>query len=232
MSSESLPKTKAKPHQRRPLRSLTRLLSLTNPDNFLRSLSFGVLGEYRKKGEEEPKVIFKHSFLTALSRCGVHLLPTAVSTVLLVINFGGFFVGAELAGVKNQDGIKIATLQVCAKVQELLIIASVSTFVFHLIRVELVVGDGLPLGFLSSGFSFTRISYFWSPEFIGAAKHSPRSKWRNRAFVAVIVIAGMLGLFAGPAAAVLMIPRIQDWPAGGTVFWMNGKLKVISGWTR
>lgn len=31
-----------------------------------------------------------------------------------------------------------------------------------------------------------------------------------------------MALVAGPASAVLMIPRVLDWPAGGGVFWLNG----------
>lgn len=41
--------------------------------------------------------------------------------------------------------------------------------------------------------------------------------------VVLILVGGILALIAGPAAAVLMIPRVMDWPVGGGVFWLNGK---------
>lgn len=33
---------------------------------------------------------------------------------------------------------------------------------------------------------------------------------------------------AGPATAVLMIPRMLDWPVGGGMFWLNGTLLIYS----
>jgi hypothetical protein len=36
------------------------------------------------------------------------------------------------------------------------------------------------------------------------------------------VLSGIIATLTGPATAILAIPRIQDWPAGGMIFWMNG----------
>lgn len=48
-------------------------------------------------------------------------------------------------------------LQIAAKVQELLIVGSVGSVIFHVLRSELVFGDGMPLGLLVSGFSFSQV---------------------------------------------------------------------------
>lgn len=41
-------------------------------------------------------------------------------------------------------------------------------------------------------------------------------------FVAVLVVAGLTAALAGPASAVLLVPKSQHWPAGGTRFYLNG----------
>lgn len=70
-------------------------------------------------------------------------------------------------------------------------------------------------------------SYFWSAEFWGGMRctqiMSRKQRWRRRGFVALVLIGGSLALLAGPATALLMIPRSQDWPVGGGIFWLNGE---------
>ncbi|KAJ5662100.1 uncharacterized protein N7477_009716 [Penicillium maclennaniae] len=41
-------------------------------------------------------------------------------------------------------------------------------------------------------------------------------------FVTVIVAAGLIAALAGPASAVLLVPKSQGWAAGGTQFYLNG----------
>lgn len=47
-------------------------------------------------------------------------------------------------------------------------------------------------------------------------------RWKRRGFVLLVLVGGGLALLAGPAAALLMIPRQLDWPVGGGVYWLNG----------
>ncbi|KAM0548164.1 hypothetical protein ACHAPJ_009962 [Fusarium lateritium] len=47
-------------------------------------------------------------------------------------------------------------------------------------------------------------------------------RWKRRGFVLLVLVGGALALLAGPAAALLMIPRELDWPVGGGVYWLNG----------
>lgn len=58
-------------------------------------------------------------------------------------------------------------------------------------------------------------------------------RWKRRGFVLLVVVGGGLALLAGPAAALLMIPRQLDWPVGGGVYWLNGntatKASAING---
>ncbi|KAF5008354.1 hypothetical protein FDECE_5397 [Fusarium decemcellulare] len=177
--------------------------------------------------EEQPKVLLRSSLWVALARCTIHIIPAFVSIGLVIINWRGYFIGNELQGSKNQDDMKMGLLQVAAKTQELLIVASVGSIIFHILRSELVFGEGIPLGLLASGWNFAQIQYFWSPEFLGCLlldKTMPRKqRWKRRGILFFVAISGMLALVAGPAAAVLMIPRRKDWPVGGGIYWLNGE---------
>ncbi|KAF5609100.1 uncharacterized protein FSUBG_4255 [Fusarium subglutinans] len=178
--------------------------------------------------EEKPKVLIKKSRRVAIARCAVHVIPALLTIGLSVVNFVGFFIGGELQGKQNDDSFKLGLLQIATKVQELLIVASIGTVIFHCLRSEVMFGPGLPLGFLVSGYSFSSISYLLSPEFLGGLKQSwaqpmsARDKFKRRCFVALIIVGCLLALLAALATAVLMIPRVKDWNIGGGIYWLTG----------
>lgn len=69
----------------------------------------------------------------------------------------------------------------------------------------------------------TVFSFFWSLEFWGAVLSYNTRRWRqNYIVVGLLILAGVLATIAGPATAVLMIPRKLEWPVGGGIFWING----------
>ena len=175
--------------------------------------------------EPKKKIIYKSRW-TALVRCAVHILPTFFSIALITLNLKHYYIGRALMGVITNDSINFALLQVAAKVQELLITASLATVIFQIIRNELMYGDGVPLGLLGSGFAFTDISYFWSPDFWCSLPYKAKL-WKKCAVVGTLVMAGFLALTAGPACAVLLIPRLQAWDAGGSSFYLNGSYDEI-----
>lgn len=99
------------------------------------------------------------------------------------------------------------------------------TIIFHIIRQRLFSNDGIPLGLLVSGWSFSQLSYFYSGEFwsgVLSLFQPPSGRLRSLALVLLLLLSGILALMAGPAAAIIMIPRIMDLPVGGSVFWLNG----------
>ncbi len=61
------------------------------------------------------------------------------------------------------DDVNLAPLQIVGKTQEILIVASTSTIVFDIIRVELLHGSGVPLSLIGSGISIKDISWFGPP---------------------------------------------------------------------
>jgi hypothetical protein len=203
------------------------ILHLTQFNHFLRAIGLELLSLLQIKtkkgrGEGEPaKPVIQTSLSTALTRCCVHILPILVSITIVSLNLGHIFLGSTIPGIILDNSIAIAIFQVLAKLQELLIIASLATLVFEVVRDLMIFGDGVPLGFLGSGFMFSDISYFWSPEFWGAfgACVSFRQKFY---FTTLLLASGLIAATAGPSCAVLLIPRQQGWVAGSSDFYLRG----------
>ena len=79
---------------------------------------------------------------------------------------------------------------------------------FQVIR-DALLHDGIPLGLATSGLSFARLSYFWSPAFWGGTSSFLISgRWKAMWLVSLIASGGLIAVTAGPASAVLMLPRL------------------------
>jgi hypothetical protein len=104
-------------------------------------------------------------------------------------------------------------------------VASLSTIVFQSLRDNLWHGDGVKLGLLASGFSFTELSFFWSSEFLSAI--FPLS-WignlslRHAKLILLLPFSGFLASLVGPSSAVLGVPRPAWFWTGGTKFYLKG----------
>jgi len=215
----------ARPFPAEPSRGYRTARLSNNP--LLRSIGLQILGKIpwfrrdRDNKREEPKLVIKSSLATALARSSVHFLPAMTSVTIIALNLGNLYLGRTIPGPVLDNNITIAILQVLAKMQELLIIASLATIVFANIRDQVLSGDGVPLGFLCSGFMFSQLSYFWSPEFWGGlTSHVSR---RSKILTAtLLLVAGAIAATAGPSAAILLVPRMQEWDAGGSEFYLEG----------
>ncbi|KAF6222732.1 hypothetical protein HO133_000780 [Letharia lupina] len=87
--------------------------------------------------------------------------------------------------------------------------------------------EGLPLGILASKQQFTEMEYLISPEFrFGLAGFAHR---RKRLLSGLLILASsLISLFAGPSAALLLIPtQRSNWPAGGASFWLAGGDEIL-----
>ena len=91
-----------------------------------------------------------------------------------------------------------------------------------ILRHQLLGPEGLPLGILASKQQFTEMEYLISPEFrFGLAGFARRPK--RLLFGLFILTSSLISLFAGPSAALLLIPtQRSNWPAGGASFWLAG----------
>ncbi|KAK0717844.1 hypothetical protein B0T26DRAFT_647722, partial [Lasiosphaeria miniovina] len=205
---------RSKAGQKNPFNTFLRAVGIS-------SLCFLPCFRQDKGGREKPKVVIQHSLALTLAQLSIHILPAIASVLVIYLNLATLYLGRTLPGPILNTDVTNALLQICAKIHELLIMASLTTIVFTFIRNEITIYDGLPLGFLCSGFMFNNIGYFWSSEFWGAAtsRLSPRAKI---SMITVLVIAGLIAATAGPSAAVLLIPRLQDWNGGGSLFYLRG----------
>ncbi|KAL4816690.1 hypothetical protein BDW67DRAFT_175314 [Aspergillus spinulosporus] len=135
----------------------------------------------------------------------------------------GAYLGADLMSPFKSETINLMLFQLAAKAHEITIVASLGVIVLHYVRHELLFGEGLPLGLLGSGLAFNHVEYFFSKEFCGSLRYvAAGSQARKIALIALILVAGAVATLAGPASATLLVPKSQDWTAGGTHFYLSG----------
>ena len=184
-------------------------------------------GKTFSSGGEHKKVIVSESLATAAQRCLVHFLPVLTSITILTINLRGFYIGIDFRGPIKSDTITLMFLQLAAKAHEIMIVASLGLIVLQAVRNELLFGDGLPLGLIGSGLSFSNFDFFFRKEFYGALKYLAYhgSKARRGGFVALVILSGFTAVLAGPASAVFLVPKAQTYPTGGTILFLNGSTK-------
>lgn len=162
--------------------------------------------------DEIPKKAFQRDRLMALLRATIHLLPFTLAMGEVIINWRGYYVGA------NVDGLSY--LQFAAKLHEMSMQSSLAVIVFSYVRHVLFSGDALPIGALLSGLQLTQVSYLWSMELWGIAS-SKIPQRRKLAVMTLIIVAVLLASTVGPSSAILLIPNLNYWPAGSTHIWLN-----------
>lgn len=164
----------------------------------------------------------------AVLRCAIHVVPISAAIGLVSLNASQYYIGGELSGKHGQDNEKLAALQFTAKLHELLMLASIGTIVFTYIRRELVLGEGVPFGAIFAGLQFESISLFWSMEFWGIVYNTFQKRHKKWLLITTIILCTLLGVSVGPSTANLMRPRLDNWPAGGTTFWVNATDELLS----
>ncbi|KAI4134873.1 MAG: hypothetical protein LQ347_001155 [Umbilicaria vellea] len=102
-----------------------------------------------------------------------------------------------------------------------------SAIIFSYVRHEIALGDGLPFGALFSGLQINQVSYLWSMEFWGSFSADAIPLRRKLAMIALITVSFALASAVGPSSAVLLIPRLDFWPAGSTHIWVNATFDEI-----
>lgn len=159
--------------------------------------------EYRKVGINVGR---KMSFLWAL----VLLAPVAVSFAILQFSFRTFYWrDARKSGTAELLGV----FQIAAKAHEILIVFSLSKLILYYLQLQLSSDAGIPFGIFSSGFAQTLgqvpLSHgFW---LCWIAAVSRRTRWRVFLFGLLVLLVTLIGLTAGPASAVALIPQLRWW---------------------
>jgi hypothetical protein len=177
---------------------------------------------------ETKKVVMEKSQPKATLRCIVHLVPISAAIALLVLNGSNHYIGGELSGASGQDNQKLAALLFAAKLHELFMLASLSTIVITYIRKELVFGGGVPFGTVFSATQFKDLTFLWSPELWGAVYFEWGKRRKKWFIICLLVACSIAGLTVGPSTGILMRPRLDEWPAGGTTFWINATRSLLN----
>ncbi|KAL9576638.1 MAG: hypothetical protein Q9212_006935 [Teloschistes hypoglaucus] len=184
---------------------------------------------WRGEVDEKPKVVRRQGFWAATKRCWPHFLTLAATGVLAWLNIAGFFVGNDFQGcaTPNCQTLDRLGLQIAAKIMEVLVVASLGVIFVDVLQRELLSEpNGLPLGLLTSKQQFSQIQYLFSPELRFGL--SGLSRVKLLAFGFFIVTSAAISLFAGPSAALLLIPEHRTgWPAGGVSMWLAGDDDVL-----
>lgn len=149
------------------------------------------------------------------------ILSLSGTVVLLWLNLSHRAIGAELGSSAHQSADIIGTLQLIIKVHELLIVASLAN-IAHQLLIGSLLKDGIILGLLGAESALADPSFLVSAEYQHALRIGFRGafgfgKSRNPGIdrkvfgLALFILwASVLSCLAGPASAVLMIPRV-DW---------------------
>ncbi|KAI4176880.1 MAG: hypothetical protein LQ343_000737 [Gyalolechia ehrenbergii] len=203
------------PNQRSRIRSLCRSLGLGLFYETWQKL-FGT-----SEAHETRKVAIREDRLIAALAGTIHIIPASIAISIAALNSYGYYIGEELAGPQGQDDEKLAGLQLAAKLHELTIQASLAAMLLQYIRHEVALQKGLPFGALFAGHLFKDVSFLWSSEFWGTANGTFANRQDKWKLIILLVICTIIGLTAGPASATILKPRMGNWPAGGTDFWIN-----------
>jgi hypothetical protein len=175
---------------------------------------------------EEKKIAILPDALSATAVSPLHIVPIGASITLIVFNWKGYYIGGELQGPVGENGLKLLGLQFAAKMLELLAMGSLSTILFALVRGQLI-SDTLPFGAITAGFEFNQLSLLWSKGFVATCATKFSSVRSKFILVTTIIIFTILGAVIGPSAAVAGQPVLQNWQAGGTVFWLNATSQAL-----
>lgn len=172
------------------------------------------------RGLEEPtKIALHQNRSTALLQSLIHIIPVGIALWEIVLNIHTYYVGSS--------ALNLVYYQLGAKAHEIMIHASLAAVVLSYFRHQLTTAGGIPFGALFGTLAINQVSYLWSMEFWGSvgSKHLPFR--RKLAMMVLVSICFILAAASGPASAILLVPRLDYWPAGSTNIWLNASFNDI-----
>ena len=164
---------------------------------------------WRFPAEHRKTAMYQNHWLAA-GHALLHLVPLSSAVALLILNWSQYFVGPSFT--------LSTTLQFVAKLQELLMQASLAEIVLSIVRSQVMEGY-LPLGALSASTQAMQISYLWSFDLLGAVTSRSFYGRRKALFVCLVPLLILLTALVGPSNAVLMIPRAGMSSTPHVVHW-------------
>lgn len=167
-----------------------------------------------RQTKEAPKVAIYQNRLIASLYSLLDILPAAAALVFFVLNIKGCFVG-------HISTATIAAIQFAAKVLEISIQTSLAGISLSLIRYQVFTGRSLPLDILFAPLNIGRASYLWSLDLWGFLTASWLRDWRKVVLSILIPSTVILAILVGPSSAVLMIPRMVNYPSRRRVILLD-----------
>ncbi|KAI0011381.1 hypothetical protein F4779DRAFT_615624 [Xylariaceae sp. FL0662B] len=173
---------------------------------------------------EQPKKLIENSWKHIIKAAAVHFPPFFLGVSLICINNLGIFwfemdsnmpIQLTTATFEISTNSILNLLQLAAKVQEALVVYSLSTIALNIYR-RLIITDGVPFGMITLSHRVGNINYL---------KHSGlynSFSWKRGPFIlgSFIIFSTIIALVAGPASAIVLIPS-PGWFTMGSDFAKN-----------
>lgn len=174
------------------------------------------------KPKPQARIVMSKDRLATAVALWCHFPPIPVVVVMSRYLIHGYFVGNVVQGPSpGKDQPKLVGIQIMGKLHKLLIVGSLASLIFTLIRMELCKGTGVPRVAITAKFHIANVLFLWSKEFIAICLGDLSSQKSKRLPVALIAICTALTIALAPASATVRIPQSQLWEAGDTKLWFN-----------
>ncbi|KAF6783354.1 short-chain dehydrogenase, partial [Colletotrichum musicola] len=120
--------------------------------------------------QTEPIVVLEKRFFRGLVSCSwiIHLIAVLFTAGIVQFTFRRLYWFDEdnwesqwMARLKISQDVAMNGLQFVAKIHEIIIVASVSAMTMHFCR-RMLVGDGIPFGFLSGAYQVSSAEWLFS----------------------------------------------------------------------
>ncbi|KAL9041907.1 MAG: hypothetical protein Q9214_003949, partial [Letrouitia sp. 1 TL-2023] len=173
--------------------------------------STGIPSQTSRRRLEYRRISVRKDRQKSMSSAVVLLIPVGISFGILQLTFRNlYWRDAQKPGTSEQLGL----MQVAAKAHEILIVYSLSQLVLHYLRVLLGSVSGMPFGLFASGYSHTLGQLPLAPDFwqsFVSAFRTRHIRWRTISFTMLVLLSTLIGLTAGPASAITLIPQLRWW---------------------
>ena len=166
---------------------------------------------------EVPKVAIKRGLRNNWTKLAPHVLAICVTAAVCQLSFRNVY-WMDLQSPEKHialgltQGGALNFLQLAAKLHELLILASITSLVLHVIQSHLTGPSGLPFGMVANAFElgsgrFLRRMSFWTS--IWSVDPATGKQFPFASFWLLSLFATLLATLSGPASAISVIPTLN-----------------------
>ncbi|KAF6814699.1 hypothetical protein CSOJ01_03922 [Colletotrichum sojae] len=177
--------------------------------------------------QTEPTIVLEKRFFKGLVSHSwiIHFIAVLFTAGIVQFTFRRLYWFDEdnwesqwMAKLKISQDVAMNGLQFVAKIHEIIIVASVSAMTMHFCR-RMLVGDGIPFGFLSGAYQVSSAEWLFSKVSFWATMPRPR-KGERKGYVSsprrVLLGLGAACLciycnMVGPSSAIAIIPELRWW---------------------